>query len=177
MTEPMTGPMTDSVTRVALVPGCLALLPEYASLHDPVAELRAACLAAVAWLGEDVRIVAGAQGARVATSLLAEVGASAVGSGAAAHLIVGNGSARRSEKAPGHLDPRAAAFDEALAASLAKPDVESLSALDLGLADELWADVGPIVDSADLLRTAATVAVDYDDDPYGVRYWVARWTV
>ena len=170
MTEPMT------VTRVALVPGCLALLPDYASLHDPVAELRAACLAAVAWLGEDVRIVAGAQGTRVATSLLAEVGASAVSSGAA-HLIVGNGSARRSEKAPGHLDPRAAGFDEALAASLTKPDADTLGALDLGLADEVWADVGPIAESADLLRTAGTVAVDYDDDPYGVRYWVARWTV
>ncbi|MFE6648590.1 hypothetical protein ACFVJS_18620 [Nocardioides sp. NPDC057772] len=163
------------MTRVALVPGCLALLPEYASINDPVDELRSACLAAVAWLGEDVRVIAGAQGARVAAALLAEVGTAPVTSGEAAYLIVGNGSARRSEKAPGHLDPRAAEFDDLLGKALATPDPEALGALDRGLADELWADVGPIVEAADLLPSVGTVAVDYDDDPYGVRYWVARW--
>lgn len=163
------------MTRVALVPGCLALLPEYVSLDDPVHELRSACLAAVAWLGEDVRVIAGAQGARVASSLLAEVGTAPVTSGEAAHLIVGNGSARRSEKAPGHLDPRAVGFDEVLGKALVTPDPDTLGALDLGLAGELWADVGPIIEAADLLRSVGTVAVDYDDDPYGVRYWVARW--
>lgn len=164
------------MTRVALVPGCLALLPEYTSIHDPVDELRAACLAAVAWLGEGVRVLAGAQGTRVATSLLAEVGVAPVSTGDSAYLIVGNGSARRSEKAPGHLDLRATGFDQRLGESLAKPDAEALGALDLGLAGELWADVGPIAQSADLLRGVGTVAVDYDDDPFGVRYWVARWT-
>ncbi|WP_141780966.1 hypothetical protein [Nocardioides albertanoniae] len=170
MTDPITGP----ATRVALVPGCLALLPEYASLHDPVEELRAACRAAAAWLGADVRVIAGEQGTRVATSLLAEVGTAPVDSGAA-YLVVGNGSARRGEKAPGHLDPRAAGFDDVLAEALARPDVEVLGGIDLGLADELLADVAPIVRSAHLLQTVETVAVDYDDDPYGVRYWVARW--
>ena len=32
--------------RVALVPGVLALLPEYAGQEDPVSEVRAAALAA-----------------------------------------------------------------------------------------------------------------------------------
>jgi hypothetical protein len=163
------------VTRVALVPGCLALLPEYASIDDPVDELRAACLAAVAWLGEDVRVIAGAQGTRVAAALLAEVGTAPVAGNEAAYLIVGNGSARRSEKAPGHLDPPAAEFDDMLGKALTTPDPEALRALDLALAEELWADVGPIMEAADRLRGAETVAVDYDDDPYGVRYWVARW--
>lgn len=163
------------MTRVALVPACLALLPEYASLEDPVDELRSASLAAVAWLGENVRVLAGAQGTRVATALLAEVGTAPVSSGEAAYLIVGNGSACRSEKAPGHLDPRAAAFDDRLSRSLVAPDADALAALDLGLATELWAEVGPIVEAADLLGRVETVAVDYDADPYGVRYWVARW--
>lgn len=163
------------MTRVALVPGCLALLPEYASLDDPVEELRSASLAAVAWLGEEVRVVAGAQGARVASALLAEVGVAPTSSAEAAYLIVGNGSARRSEKAPGHFDPRAAGFDEMLGRSLAKPDADTLGALDRGLAADLWADVDSIAQSADLLRDVDTVAIDYDADPYGVRYWVARW--
>nr|WP_260173625.1 hypothetical protein [Nocardioides albus] len=158
-----------------MVPGCLALLPEYASLDDPVEELRAACLAAVAWLGEEVRVVAGAQGTRVASALLAAVGSAPVSGAEAAYLIVGNGSARRSEKAPGHLDPRAAEFDEMLGRSLATPDADALGGLDRALAAELWADVDPIAVSADLLRGVDTVAIDYDADPYGVRYWVARW--
>ena len=65
--------------RVVLVPGVLALLPEYASLTDPVAELRAACLDAVAWLVEEggpVTVVADAQGRRVAEHLLGVVSTS-----------------------------------------------------------------------------------------------------
>ena len=39
------------MTRVVLVPGVLALLPEYAGFADPVADLRAACLADTGQLG------------------------------------------------------------------------------------------------------------------------------
>ena len=69
----MTGPQ-----RAALVPGVLALLPEYAGLDDPVADLRAAVHEAAAWLAEIVgplAVVADEQGARVGRHLLAEVGA------------------------------------------------------------------------------------------------------
>ncbi len=54
-----------------LVPGALALLPEYAGIEDPVADLRAACVEAVGWLGADVTVLADAQGTRVAEHLLA----------------------------------------------------------------------------------------------------------
>ncbi len=101
------------MTRIALVPGVLALLPEYAGIEDPVAELRAACLEAVAWLGDDVRVVADDQGARVAAYLIST--SSTTGANV---LVVGNGSAKRTEKAPGHLDARAHAFDETLGAAL-----------------------------------------------------------
>ena len=65
--------------RVVLVPGVLALLPEYASLSDPVAELRAACLSAVSWLVDGdgpVSVVADAQGRRVAERLVGVVSTS-----------------------------------------------------------------------------------------------------
>ena len=99
------------MTRVALVPGVLALLPEYAGIEDPVADLRAACVSAVAWLGSDVEVLADPQGVRVGRSLL---GVAGVSTGSANVLVVGNGSARRTEKAPGHLDERSVAFDAAL---------------------------------------------------------------
>jgi hypothetical protein len=178
------------VTRIVLVPGVLALLPEYAGLEDPVAELRAACLEAVAWLGDDVAIVGDEQGARVAGQLLGagrnrsivlpDTGFAATtvpdrtierNSPATNLLVVGNGSAKRTEKAPGHLDERAAAFDDALGAGLRAGD---LTGVDLSLATELWAAVDGIAELSEHLRGEAAT-VDYDDDPYGVQYWVMRW--
>lgn len=169
--------------RIAVVPGALALLPEYAGLADPVAELRAAARAAVAWLGEGpVRVVADAPdeidaargvtepaGLRIARALGAEPGESDE-----RLLVVANGSACRGEKAPGHLDERSFAFDETIEQALAGGDAEALGAVDPALAGELLSA------GVDGLRGLAAhppreAALDYADDPYGVRYWVARW--
>ncbi len=156
------------MTRVVLVPGVLALLPEYASLEDPVAELRAVCLDAVASLGSDVTVLADGPGERVAAHLLAVTTRSG---DEPCYLVVGNGSAKRTEKAPGHLDERAHAFDEALGASLraGRPVV------DAGLAEQMWASVGGIARLAEL-GVLGPAEVTYDDDPFGVQYWVMRWT-
>ena len=86
-------------------------------------------------------------------------------------LVVGNGSARRTEKAPGHLDDRALGFDEALGAALRAGD---LSGVDLSPAPALWAAVDGLAELGSLLGGVPAV-VDYDDDPYGVKYWVMRW--
>ncbi|MGH3334749.1 MAG: hypothetical protein ACRDOZ_02945 [Nocardioides sp.] len=159
------------MTRVVLVPGTLALLPEYVSIEDPVADLRAACLEAVGWLGADVTVLADAQGARVAAHLLA---ATTRTGDAPSYLVVGNGSACRTEKAPGHFDERAAAFDAGLGRCLRDGRSESLAAMDRELASELWASVDAIVEMA-RVPDVSLVQVDYDDDPYGVQYWVVRW--
>ena len=168
------------MTRVVLVPGVLALLPEHAGLEDPVAELRAACVAAVRWLGGPVEVVADQQGERVAEALLSAAGVSTgstgVGDGAS-YLVVGNGSACRSEKAPGHLDERAAAYDDALAEALVGCDRAALAGLDQDLARELWASTADFPRLAGLLVPGTTASVDYDDDPFGVQYWVIRWEV
>ncbi|GAA1945778.1 hypothetical protein GCM10009798_00950 [Nocardioides panacihumi] len=169
------------MTRVALVPGVPALLPAYSSLEDPVAPLRAACLDAVAWLGPAPRVIASAQGSRVAAALLDEVASEAERRAVddVAHhpgvLVVGNGSARRTDVSPGPFDPRALPFDDALFAALGGPDPAALRSLDAALAEELWADVGCFGELADLLGGASLVGVDYDDAPYGVQYWVMRW--
>lgn len=156
---------------VALVPGALALLASYGSLVDPVADLRAACLRAVGVLGSRVRVVAsGDAGLRVGAGLVAVAGASVAAADATSTgvLVVGNGSAKRTEKAPGHFDERAEAFDEAIrAALLAGGPVE----VDAALAEELWADVGAL----EVVRGLATPEVLYDDQPYGVAYWVMLW--
>lgn len=127
-----------------MVPGVPALRPEYASIEDPVAELRAAVDAAQNWLGDG-------------------------------RLVVANGSAMRTEKAPGHFDERAAAFDEVIGRALRAGDAASLRSVDVGLARELWADVDALVGLPDDLGEVTEVHVDYDDAPYGVQYWVVRW--
>lgn len=160
-----------------LVPGVLALLPEYGGLADPVADLRAACERAVAWLPAEVTVLASDQGRKVADHLLGtrglETGASAPSSTTgSSYLAVGNGSAKRTEKAPGHVDDRAVPFDAALADALA---TGRLADLDLGLSAELWADTGAIADLARVLPPGLPATVDLDADPFGVQYWVARW--
>ena len=129
--------------RVAVVPGVPALLPRYASIDDPLPELRKAVDEARAWLGDGL-------------------------------LVVANGSAKRTEKAPGHFDERAEAFDAALGEALRAGDLEALSGLDRVLAGELWADVDGLIALGDLGRIT-DAHVDYDDAPYGVQYWVVRW--
>lgn len=162
------------MTRIVLVPGCLALLSAYASLDDPVAGLRAACESAVAWLGRDVRVIAEEQGARVAEELLARRTRHEE-SVAQSCLVVANGSACRSESAPGYLDERAAPFDESLGTALSGPDPEALSEVDQQVAAQLWATTSLWPRLARELQGARTVAVDFDDAPFGVHYWVMRW--
>ncbi|CAN5140167.1 hypothetical protein BH09ACT12_BH09ACT12_26910 [soil metagenome] len=174
--------MTRPPTRVVLVPGVLALLPEYAGLSDPVAELRAACLAAVAWLGAEggFGVHGSAQGLRLARHLAAGAGVEVdlVPQHPGAVLVVGNGSAARTEKAPGHLHAGAAGFDERLRTALVAPDPVALAGLDLHLAADLWADVESLVWlGAEALSAGHQARVDYDDDPFGVQYWVVRWSL
>ncbi|KQW48569.1 hypothetical protein ASC77_07420 [Nocardioides sp. Root1257] len=163
------------MTRAVLVPGVLALLPEYAGLEDPVADLRAACLEAVRWLGPDPTILADEQGARVGRSLLRAAGFETglrPSSTTAGLLVVGNGSARRTEKAPGHLDERAHGFDDDLRAALASSDA---TWPDLTLGDSLWASLDGIGRLREIRPPGVTATIDYDDDPFGVQYWVMRW--
>jgi hypothetical protein len=190
--------------RVVLVPGVLALLPEYAGLEDPVAELRAASFSAVAWLVDagPVTIVGDPQGRRVGEWLVEEATSARPREGAgvsrlrrqgalapqppeggAPHppdsgpgvLAVGNGSACRSEKAPGYLDERAAGFDADLARALTAPDPTALAGIDPTISAELLAATDGLRALGDVLTPDHVTTVDYDDDPYGVQYWVVRW--
>jgi hypothetical protein len=92
-------------------------------------------------------------------------------------IVMGDGSARHSTKAPGYLDPRAEPFDEGVVAALRGGDVEALAGLDAALGAELLASGVPAWQAA-----AAVLSGDYDaellyaDAPYGVGYFAAAWT-
>ncbi|WP_370615666.1 hypothetical protein [Mumia sp. Pv 4-285] len=98
----------------------------------------------------------------------------------AALLVLGEGSARRSEKAPGYLDPRAAAYDAVTRTALATPDPDALLAQDVELADTLLAaGHRALVVLAAVMRDTApapTGDLRWDDDPFGVQYFVVVWS-
>ncbi|WP_328536307.1 class III extradiol dioxygenase subunit B-like domain-containing protein [Streptomyces sp. NBC_00344] len=93
-------------------------------------------------------------------------------------LVMGDGSACRTLKAPGYLDERAAAFDATAARALASADFAALRALDPRLASELkavgrapWQILAGAADGA-----ALSGRLLYEDAPYGVGYFVAVWS-
>ena len=93
-------------------------------------------------------------------------------------LVLGDGTARRTVKAPGYLDERAAPYDETIAAALRSGDPAALRALDADLGASLLAAGVPAWRRAGELLGGAGWQADllYDDAPYGVGYLVASWT-
>ncbi|MCK7626141.1 class III extradiol dioxygenase subunit B-like domain-containing protein [Streptomyces sp. RS10V-4] len=93
-------------------------------------------------------------------------------------LVLGDGSARRSVKAPGYFDERAEAFDTAAFRALGGADTAALAALDEELAAAL------LVSGRSCWQVAAGAAEDAglrgqllgEDAPYGVGYAVAAWS-
>jgi hypothetical protein len=92
-------------------------------------------------------------------------------------LVLGDGSARRSVKAPGYLDERAEPFDAELSRALGAADTEALAGLDpVRCAELLVAGRAPWQVLAGAARGAGlTGSLHYDEAPYGVGYFVASW--
>lgn len=94
-------------------------------------------------------------------------------------LVVGDGSARRKQSAPGHLDERAAPFDDHVQRAIGDGDMAALAALDPALARDLLATgraawqvlAGALAAGPDHSRASAEIL--YADDPFGVAYLVA----
>jgi hypothetical protein len=101
----------------------------------------------------------------------------AAGNDSVGLLIMGDGSARRSEHSPVHLHPRAEIFDTTVANALQHSDLDVLEALDPDLAAELQAaGRAPWQVLAGALRgTALAGDLRYAAAPYGVGYFVASF--
>jgi hypothetical protein len=121
-----------------------------------------------------VRVIAVAADAPV--SACVSLGEGLVAEGPVGLLVMGDGSACRSEKAPGYLDPRAEGFDATVSKALAEVDAPALLAIDPGLAAELLvAGRAPWQVLAGAARPGLSGEVLYDAAPYGVNYTVAVW--
>ncbi|MCC5575182.1 class III extradiol dioxygenase subunit B-like domain-containing protein [Microtetraspora sp. AC03309] len=125
--------------------------------------------------------------------------------GRVAVLAMGDGSARLTEKSPGYLHPAAAPYDEMLADAIGNARTDRLAALDRAEAEELWVAgraVFQVLAAAAGDRSTSPAEPPrprspeaalpdgvrgdteggmrgellYQDAPYGVGYFVARWT-
>jgi len=92
-------------------------------------------------------------------------------------LVMADGSARRSVKAPGYLDPRAVPFDAGIERCLRSGRLAELAGLDPVLAAELlvagraaWQVLAGAVGGLD-----GRTRLHYSDDPFGVWYPVLSW--
>jgi hypothetical protein len=95
-------------------------------------------------------------------------------------VAVGDGSACRTERAPGYLDDRAEPFDTTIATALADGALAALTGLDDALAVDLlchslpvWRTVASALDDAPVIDST----LDLHVAPYGVAYFVARWSL
>ncbi|MGP3982781.1 class III extradiol dioxygenase subunit B-like domain-containing protein [Streptomyces sp. KR80] len=93
-------------------------------------------------------------------------------------LVMGDGSACRTLKAPGYLDERATGFDTEAARALGAADTAALLALDAQLARDLeaagrapWQVLAGAGEGAGLRGELL-----HHDAPYGVGYFVAVWS-
>ncbi|WP_370892056.1 hypothetical protein [Janibacter sp. GXQ6167] len=109
-----------------------------------------------------------------------DLGRALVAEGPVVLVVVADGSATRTVKAPGHFDERAEAFDAEIARALAAVDAPALAELDPALASELWcrgrAALQVLAGAAEGSESPLRGQVQLDEAPYGVGYFVATWS-
>lgn len=92
-------------------------------------------------------------------------------------VVVGDGSSRHTEKAPGYIHPQASSYDDRLSLVFRDADIGTLLGLDRGEAAELWVAGVPtwqvLAGAASGRDWQATASLSV---PYGVGYHVASWT-
>jgi hypothetical protein len=90
-------------------------------------------------------------------------------------VVLGDGAAARRDGAPGYIDERSFAYDDAVAAALAAGDGDALAALDADLGAELLATGRLTWPVAAAAFRPVTAELCWRGDPFGLSYVVALW--
>ncbi|MFX4286883.1 hypothetical protein ACQBJO_01780 [Janibacter sp. G349] len=90
-------------------------------------------------------------------------------------LVVADGPATLTEKAPGHLQPDAAPFAAELSRAVAQADSAALAALDPAVCDRLWMRGRPALQVLAAATDGLAGELVADEAPFGVQYLLARW--
>ena len=135
------------------------------------------------WNGDVIAVEVGPSAADVDEAVVGLV--TQLGDGRTwAVVVVGDGSAALSVKAPGYLIPGAEDVDRALVGAVLSADFDGLRNTDLEQAHwamvggaGVWATIARAVAALGATSAGATITALYDDTPLGVRYVVATWNV
>jgi len=137
-----------------------------------------------AWLLDRAGVPQGRRGYLVTAQDGSPLGAEATArlAGADTVLVMGDGTACLSDRAPGSLDPGAAAFDATVVAALGSGDPATLAGLDpvegarlLAAGVPAWRAVGTVLRDATGGERRWDAKVTAHEAPYGVSYLVATW--
>ena len=90
-------------------------------------------------------------------------------------VVVADGPATLTEKAPGHFQPDAAPFAEGLARALAAADSAALAALDPATCDRLWMRGRVALQVLAAATDGLAGELVAEEAPFGVQYLLARW--
>ena len=90
-------------------------------------------------------------------------------------VVVADGPATLTDKAPGHLQPDAAPFAEGLARALAAADTTALAALDPATCDRLWMRGRAALQVLAAATDGLAGELVAEESPFGVQYLLARW--
>ncbi|MFE0643740.1 class III extradiol dioxygenase subunit B-like domain-containing protein [Streptomyces sp. NPDC058877] len=171
------GSGADRSADTAPLAGGAGKLPEDRGTLPPSLAVGAWLLTRTRWAGAPVEGL-GVDGAATPDHCAGAGRELAASAERVALLVLGDGSACRTVKAPGYLDERAAGFDAEAARALAAADTAALLALDAGLASELkaagrapWQVLAGAAEGAGLDGRLL-----FQDAPYGVGYFVAAWS-
>jgi hypothetical protein len=94
---------------------------------------------------------------------------------AEALLVLGDGTARRGQAAPGFIDERSFPFDDLIADALEAGDADALSRLDQDLAAELLVTGRHTFAMLGAAMEPVEADLRWRDDPFGMSYFVASW--
>lgn len=163
----------------AIANGAATELDELRTVIDDALSEAVAATNTVAVLGTDETVeVANYLLSRVAPRTTAlPMDLSAEPNDATVLLVMGDGTAKRTEKAPGYIDDRAEAFDRRVSEIFKSAQLAELAMLDQELAEELWVagvipwkSVGGWVEE---FGSSWKLRQLHFEDPYGVAYFVA----
>lgn len=90
-------------------------------------------------------------------------------------VVVADGPATLTEKAPGHLQPDAAPFAAELGRAVAQAESAALAALDPAVCDRLWMRGRPALQVLAAATEGLAGELVADEAPFGVQYLLARW--
>jgi len=137
----------------------------------------ASVVSAAGWAGAVKALVVDAETTAEQRGVLAKELLAKSGDQRTLIVAVGDGSATRTEKAPGYIQPDALDFDAEITRAIGNGDSSAIVAIEQSTADRLWCRGLPTWQVVAQAIDHAEGTLVLESSPFGVNYLVAAWQV